>query len=104
MRKRRYEILLPLKFNNGAPISEDALARTKDEILERFDGLTVVPQSVLGIWKSEGQRYEDELVRFVIDVDDTEENQFFFANLKTVLLERFEQLEIYMVSHPIDRL
>lgn len=64
----------------------------------------MVPQSVLGIWKSEEQRYEDELVRFVIDVDDTEENQFFFTNLKAVLLERFQQLEIYMVSHPIDRL
>jgi hypothetical protein len=64
----------------------------------------VVPQSVLGIWKSEGQRYEDELVRFVIDVEDTEENQLFFTNLKAVLLERFQQLEIYTVSHPIERL
>ena len=55
MRKRRYEILLPLRFNDGSPIQEDALAHTKDEILER-------------------KHYEDELVRFVIDVEDTGEN------------------------------
>ena len=51
---------------------------------------------------SEGQRFEDELVRLVIDVDDSAENREFFVRLKALLLESFEQLEIYMVSHPID--
>ena len=33
-----------------------------------------------------------------------EENLFFFSNFKTTLLERFEQLEIYIISYPIDRI
>jgi hypothetical protein len=103
MQKRRYEILLPLKFNDGQPVPDDAFYQTREELLSRFDGLTVHPQSVLGIWQQEGQRYEDELVRFTIDVEDTEENQFFFTNLKTTLLERFQQLEVYMISFPINR-
>ncbi len=87
-----------------ALVPNEVLNQTKDDLLDRFDGLTAAPQTVLGIWKHEGQRYEDELGRFVVDVDDTEENQFFFANLKATLLERFQQIEIYMVSFPIERI
>ena len=82
MRKRRYEILLPLRFN---------------------DGLTVAPQSLVGVWKKEGVRFEDDLIRLVIDIEDTKENHIFFANLKATLLGRFQQVEIYMVSFPIER-
>ena|SRR5438128_12673726 len=103
MRKRRYEILLPLKYNDGQPVPPELVKLTKEEILGRFDGLNMAPQTVIGVWKHEGQSYEDELIKLIVDVEDTEENQFFFSNLKTTLLERFQQLEIYMVSFPIDR-
>jgi hypothetical protein len=82
----------------------EALNQTREELLARFDGLTVHPQTLLGIWQHEGERYEDELVRFTVDIEDTEENQFFFTNLKATLLERFQQVEIYIISYPIDRL
>jgi len=73
MWKRRYEILLPLKFNDGQPVPAEALNQTREELLARFDGLTVHPHSLLGIWQQEGQRYEDELIRLTVDVDDSEE-------------------------------
>ncbi len=38
----------------------------------------------------------------VVDVEDTPEDRQFFVEFKVVLLERFEQLEIYIVSYPID--
>ena len=103
MRKRRFEILLPLKFNDGQPIPPELIKLTIGDLLARFDGMTMGPQHVVGIWQQEGTRYDDELIRFVIDVEDSEENQFFFSNLKTILLERFQQIEIYVVSFPIDR-
>jgi hypothetical protein len=46
--------------------------------------------------------YEDELIRVVLDVDDTPENEQFFMTYKPVLLERFRQIEIYIVSYPVD--
>jgi hypothetical protein len=104
MLKRRYEILLPLKFNDGTPVGDEALSRTREDLLERFDGLTVHPRSLLGIWQHEGQRFEDELARLTVDVEDTEENRLFFATFKATLLERFQQIEIYMVSYPIERI
>lgn len=56
----------------------------------------------MGAWVHEGTRYEDELLRFVVDVDDTEENQRFFVDFKAVLLQRFDQIEIYIASYPVD--
>jgi hypothetical protein len=103
MRKRRYEILLPLKYNDGRPVSVEILNQTRDDLLARFEGITVSPHSVLGVWQHEGQRFEDELVRVTVDVEDTQENHSFFSNFKSILLERFEQIEIYMIFYPIER-
>jgi hypothetical protein len=50
----------------------------------------------------EGSRYEDELRRFVVDVEDTPENHQFFVAFKQTLLERFEQVEIYIACYSID--
>ena len=104
MRKRRYEIHLPLKFNDGQLVPAEVLYQTREDLLARFDGLNLLPHPQLGIWKHEGQRYEDESVRLTVDVEDSEENQFFFINFKAMLLERFQQLEVYIISYPIDRL
>ena len=58
--------------------------------------------AVIGAWVHEGIRYEDELRRFTVDVEDLAENQHFMAASKKTLLERFEQIEIYMVSFPVE--
>jgi hypothetical protein len=102
MRKRRYEILLPLKHNDGRPVGGEVLEQTREELVAQFGAITVVPQAVFGIWQHEGQRFEDELVRWVIDVEDTPENHQFLASYKSVMLERFEQIDIYIASYPVD--
>jgi hypothetical protein len=102
MRKRRYEILLPVRLNDGRPVSGELLEQTREELIARFSGLQIQPHTVLGLWVYEGSRYEDELRRFTIDVDDTPDNQQFFVEFKQKLLERFDQLEIYVASYPVD--
>ena len=67
-----------------------------------FRGVTFAPHTVLGLWQYEGGRFEDELRRLTVDVEDTPENQQFFVDFKGKLLERFDQIEIYIVSYPID--
>src|SRR5438045_2446338 len=103
MQKRRYEILLPLILNDGMPIKPELYDLTRDELLERFGGLTHSPQPRSGYWKDKDQRYQDELLLYIIDVDDTEENREFFTFYKPTLLERFQQIEIYIISYLIDR-
>ena len=103
MRKRRYEILLPLTHNDGRPVSGETIEQTREELLARFSGVAFFPHSVLGIWVHEGTRYQDESMRVIVDVDDNPENEQFFASFKATLMERFEQIEIYIISYPIDR-
>jgi len=102
MLRRRYEILLPLRHNDGRPVSDDKLNQTREELVNQFEGVSVQPQSILGIWVHEGARYEDTSVRLTVDVDDTPENRQFFLQFKATLLTRFEQIEIYIASYPVD--
>jgi hypothetical protein len=102
MLKRRYEILLPLKHNDGRPVSDDTLNQTRETLVEKFEGVSVQPQSVLGMWVHEGARYEDTTVRVTVDVEDTAENYQFFVEFKKTLMDRFEQLDIYIASYPVD--
>jgi hypothetical protein len=104
MLKRRYEILLPLKFNDGRPIPDELFYETRENLLARFEGLTWVAHPIEGMWKHEGITYHDATVRLVVDVDDTPENHGFITELKPVLLKRFDQLEIYIISYPIERI
>lgn len=102
MRKRRFEILLPLRFNDGQPIPSDRYDQTREELVAHFGSVTVEPGTVRGVWVHQGTRYEDELRRLVLDVEDTPENQAFFSSLQPILRQRFEQLEIYIASFPVD--
>jgi hypothetical protein len=102
MQKRRYEILLPVRFNDGQPVSGELLEQTREELVARFHGLSIAPHTVLGLWVFEGARFEDEFRRFTIDVEDTSENRQFFVDFKATLLQRFAQIEIYIVSYQVD--
>jgi hypothetical protein len=102
MLKRHYAILLPLRYNDGLPVPEIDLNQTREELVARFDGVTVEPGTVSGIWVHEGTRYEDTLVRISVDVEDTPENHQFFVDWKPVLLARFRQIDIYIASTVIE--
>lgn len=102
MPKRRYEILLPLRHNDGRRVPDELLDQSRQELIAQFGAVSFYPQSLLGIWTFQQVRYEDELIRLVVDVDDTPENRQFFSSFKSVLLERFEQIEIYIASYLIE--
>ncbi|SRR5260221_5683516 len=69
MPRRRYEMLLPLRFNDGRPIPDELFNQTREDLLARFEGLSWVPQPIQGLWVHEGTRYEDVTVRDVVYVD-----------------------------------
>ncbi len=98
---RRYEITLPTRYNDGAPIEPSKYWETAEEIVARFGAITWQPEILRGIWHHEAKRYEEENVRFFVDVEDTPENAEFFANFKSTLKQRFRQLDIWLVSYEI---
>ena len=99
---RRYEILIPLKFNDGQPVLWTLIGDTLVELRRRFGAVTWETQIIRGIWQHQDTEFHDELVRVLIDVPDHAENRKFFSALKEQLKARFRQHEIWMTTHLIE--
>jgi hypothetical protein len=57
---------------------------------------------VRGSWQYQDAVYLDNLTRFFVDVPDLPEHRAFFREFKQKLKGRFDQLEIWITSHPLD--
>jgi len=99
---RRYEILVPLLFNDGLPVPESLLAQTFEELRAQFGAASWETQVLRGAWEQEGAVYQDNLTRFFVDVPDAPEHRQFFKQFKQQLKQRFQQLDIWVTSYPVD--
>ena len=99
---RRFEILLPLQFNDGREVSTKLLAEAVLEIVDKFDAASYETQKVEGHWRHEGVLYRDNLVKIVIDTPDDEANREWMRDYKSRWKERLEQLDLWLVSYTID--
>src|SRR5262245_29163232 len=99
---RRYEILLPLRFNSGAPVPNDSFAQTLLEIRKQFGAVSTYTLPIRGEWEYEAEVFRDESSLLFVDVPDTPENREYFARFKETLKARFEQIDIWMTTYPIE--
>lgn len=99
---RRFEILLPLRFNDGRTVPDELVGQTLEEIQDKFGAVSCESQTVRGVWRQEGQTYRDESVRVFVDVPDTQESSAFFHEFKDRLKSRFAQIDIWITTYPID--
>jgi len=102
MRYKRYEILLPLKYNTGEQIEFEKFQITLNELLENFEGISKDMIEVLGQWYYQGTVYADKLYRWRLDVKNTRKNRKFFKEFKQVLKERFEQEDVWITANTIE--
>ncbi len=99
---RRFEVLLPLKRNDGRAIPDSWLGEAVREIVTRFGGVSFETQVIRGYWKRRRVTYQDELVRIVVDTPDTVKNRKWMKQFKIRWKLRTEQVEVWVVSHPIE--
>src|SRR5438105_2597446 len=99
---RRFEILLPLRFNDGSPVPDELVGQTILELRQQFHAISSESQVIRGYWQQQGEEFRDELIRLFVDVADTEENHAFFVDYKEQLKARFRQLDIWMTTHAVD--
>lgn len=96
----RYEILLPIKFNDGSPVPEELFLEIRNELIEKFGGLTSSPPSspAVGWWKDpkdpKGMVYRDDMLIYRVTTIQDEDD--FFKEYKTVLAVRFKQVEVWI--------
>jgi hypothetical protein len=99
---RRYEVLLPLRFNDGQPIPPDLIAETVKELSDHFGPVSLETQQIRGEWSYGGHLYRDDLVRLFVDLPDLAEHRTFFMQWKERLKARFLQLDIWVTTHPLE--
>src|SRR5260370_38602645 len=88
-RIKRYEILLPLYYNDGSLIEPDKFDETAEELCERFGGVTQDTVRATGTWKYGGTRYRDNLLRLRIATNDPSAVAF-LQKFKSRWKERFK--------------
>ena len=99
---RRFEVLLPLRLDDGTPVPDAAIADTLIEFEEQFGAVSCETQTIRGRWRHEGQSYRDDLIRVFVDVPDAPESREYFVACKERLKVRFEQLDIWMTTYLIE--
>ena len=99
---RRFEVLLPLRLNDGTAVPENAVPDTLIELEERFGAVSCETQTIRGRWRSDGESYRDDLIRVFVDVPNLPENREYFVEFKEKLKVRFQQIDIWMTTYPIE--
>ncbi len=99
---RRFEILLPRRFNDGQPVPDGLIADALIELEERFGAVSCETQTIRGLWRHEDQLFGDDLVRVFLDAPDVPESRQFFLDFKERAKARFRQIDIWMTTYPIE--
>lgn len=100
-RFKRFELLLPMKYNDGTEIERLKIDQTTGELGQRFIGLSQDLVRVHGFWRSGGKSYHDKLLRIRIDSTDPKATAF-FKSYKETLKTRFQQIDIWITAHEIE--
>lgn len=99
---RRFEVLLPLQFNDGRPVPGEWLAEAVLEVVENFAAASYETQKVEGHWRHGGVHYRDDLVRIVVDVPDLVKHRQWMKAFKARWKKKLEQLELWVISYRVD--
>jgi len=59
-------------------------------------------QTIRGTWTFEAEVFRDDLIRVYVDAEDAPENKVFFVRFKETLKARFDQLDIWMTTYPVE--
>ena len=99
---RRFEILLPRRFNDGQPVPDELIADALLELEGRFGAVSCETQTIRGLWRHEDELFRDDLIRAFVDAPDVPESRQFFLEFKERLKETFRQIDIWVTTYPIE--
>ena len=98
------QILLPLYDPDGERFAQELYARVKDELTERFGGLTAYARAPAeGLWESKpGRTQRDDIVVYEVMAEELDAS--WWTGYRRELEERFRQRELVVRAHAISRL
>ncbi len=101
-RWRRFEVLLPLNFNDGRAVPAEWLAEAVLEVVQQLGAASYETQKVEGHLRQGSVTYRDDLVKDVVDAPDTRPNRKWMRSFKERWRQKLEQLELWIVSYEIE--
>ena len=102
------ELFLPLTDNQGRPFARAHFDRVRDELVERFGGVTAFLRSPAeGVWKdapgqSAQQAVRDDMVIYEVMADQLDRD--WWRSYGEELRRRFDQDEILVRATAVERL
>lgn len=100
---RKYEIYLPLKYNDGKDIEPEKIKQIKQELVAKFGAITVSSLSspYQGTWKYGGVEYIDDIIKVEIVTSNDRLTKGFLKDFKERLKESLQQIDILITTHGI---
>lgn len=100
---RKYEIYLPLKYNDGKDIEPEKIKQIKQELVAKFGAITVSSLSspYQGTWKYSGVEYIDDIIKVEIVTSGDRSTKAFLKSFKEHLKELLQQIDILITTHGI---
>ena len=100
---KKYEIYLPLKYNDGREIEAEKIKQIREELIAVFGALTVSSQSApyQGTWKYGGVDFIDDIVKIEIIAGNDRKTQRFFKPFKERLKRLLQQIDILITVQDI---
>ena len=103
--KIRFEIKLPIYYNDRkTQVEPEKFEQTKNEILEKFGGFSVLAVTEGGWVNPEtNEIFTERIGGFFVDIErkDLEDAIEFLKEYKKILKGRFKQEEIYIVGYEL---
>jgi hypothetical protein len=97
------EILLPLYDNNREPFGQAMFNQVRDELAEKFGGVTAFRRSPAeGIWQVGDQKDSDEIIIYEVMVETLDRD--WWSNYRKTLEAQFRQEEMVIRASPFERL
>ncbi|MGV3569056.1 MAG: hypothetical protein ACO1PB_00560 [Ramlibacter sp.] len=97
------QILLPLQDNQGQPLPHALFAAVREELVERFGGLTAYTRApASGVWEEGGAKQRDDIVVYEVMADALDRG--WWASYRERLEQRFAQEEIVVRAQAMERL
>jgi hypothetical protein len=97
---KKYDIYLPLKYNDGKQIEPQKLKEIRQQLLAVFGELTASSlfAPFQGTWRYGGVEFVDDIIRIEVITD---EELRFFKNFKRQLKRELRQKDILITVHDI---
>jgi hypothetical protein len=98
------QLLLPVYDNTGRRIPHRQFAAVRDELTERFGGVTAYERApARGTWKEEGGEVDrDDLIMCEVVVDALDRE--WWSRYREALEARFGQRELFVRAFTVERL